>query len=41
VASFIYFYLTNVNDEIGDVGYFPASQAALDGAMSAWEEAVK
>jgi phosphate binding protein len=41
VASFIYFYLTNVNDEIGDVGYFPASQAALDGAMSAWEEAMK
>ena len=40
VAAFIYFYLTNVNDEIIDVGYFPASQAALDAAMDAWEMGV-
>jgi phosphate transport system substrate-binding protein len=36
VAAFIYFYLTNVNDEILDVGYFPASDAALGEALDAW-----
>jgi phosphate transport system substrate-binding protein len=40
VAAFIYFYLTHVNDEIVDVGYFPASQAALDEALNAWRTAV-
>lgn len=40
VAAFIYFYLANVNDEVVDVGYFPASQAALDKAMDTWHEAV-
>ncbi|MCL4271407.1 MAG: PstS family phosphate ABC transporter substrate-binding protein [Anaerolineales bacterium] len=40
VAAFIYFYLTNVNDNIVDVGYFPAPAADLDSAMAAWEEAV-
>lgn len=40
VAAFIYFYLTNVNAEILDVGYFPASQAALDEALAAWHAAV-
>lgn len=35
VAAFIYFYLTNVNDNIVDVGYFPAPAAELDGAMEA------
>lgn len=40
VAAFIYFYLTNANDEIVDVGYFPASQAALDEAMNNWYMAV-
>ncbi len=39
VAAFIYFYLMNVNDEILDVGYFPASQAALDAGLNAWYEA--
>ena len=29
VAAFINFFLTYVNDEIADVGYFPASDAAL------------
>jgi phosphate transport system substrate-binding protein len=40
VAAFIYFYLSNVNNEIEDVGYFPASQAALDEAMNSWKSAV-
>ena len=30
VAAFIYFYLSFVNDEIIDVGYFPASEAAFE-----------
>jgi phosphate transport system substrate-binding protein len=40
VAAFIYFYLNNVNNEIVDVGYFPASQAALDEALITWHSAV-
>ena len=40
VASFIKFYLENVNNEIDSVGYFPASQAALDEALQTWNEAV-
>jgi len=40
VAAFIYFYLNNVNNEIEDVGYFPASQPALDEALNTWHEAV-
>ena len=40
VAAFINFYLTNVNDEILDVGYFPASAEALDGARQAWLDAM-
>lgn len=32
VGSFINFYLTRVNEVIGEVGYFPASEAALDEA---------
>lgn len=34
VAGFISYFLTNVNDVIGDVGYFPASGAALDEAKN-------
>ncbi|MEL7436273.1 MAG: substrate-binding domain-containing protein, partial [Chloroflexota bacterium] len=30
VAAFLSFFLTNVNDEIVDVGYFPASDRALN-----------
>ena len=30
VAAFINFFIANVNDFIGEVGYFPASQATLD-----------
>jgi phosphate transport system substrate-binding protein len=32
VAAFINFYLTSVNDEIEEAGYFPASSEALDTA---------
>ena len=35
VAAFLYFYLSNVNDNIVDVGYFPAPAADLKGAMDA------
>jgi phosphate transport system substrate-binding protein len=41
VASFVNYYLSNVNAEIKKVGYFPASAAALDAAMKAWSEAMK
>ena len=40
VAAFIYFYLTNVNDNIVDVGYFPAPAADLETALAAWMEAL-
>jgi phosphate transport system substrate-binding protein len=40
VAAFIHFFLTNVNDEIGSVGYFPASQDALDEALTTWSTAL-
>ena len=36
VASFVNFYLTFVNEEVIDVGYFPASPAALDAAKAAF-----
>jgi len=39
VADFINFYLTNVNDEIEDVGYFAASNEALNQAKQAWQDA--
>jgi phosphate binding protein len=41
VAAFINFYLTYVDDEILDVGYFPASDEALNGAMQNWLDAMK
>jgi phosphate transport system substrate-binding protein len=34
VGSFINFYLTNVNEEIGGVGYFAASDDALNAAKA-------
>ncbi|MGQ9493523.1 MAG: phosphate ABC transporter substrate-binding protein PstS family protein [Anaerolineae bacterium] len=40
VAAFINYYLTHVNEVIGRVGYFPASDEALDVAKRAWLEAV-
>ena len=36
VAEFINFYLTNVDDEISRVGYFPAADDALDAAKQTW-----
>ena len=39
VAAFIYFYLTNVDNEITDVGYFPALDADLQAALDAWTSA--
>jgi phosphate transport system substrate-binding protein len=40
VAAFINFYLTYVNEEIIDVGYFPASEEAMDAAKIAWLRAL-
>jgi len=39
VAAFINYYLTNVNDVIVEVGYFPASEDALKSAKQAWLDA--
>jgi len=39
VAAFIYFYLTNVDNEITDVGYFPAPDADLQASLDAWKAA--
>mgnify|MGYP001186308543 CR=1 FL=1 len=36
VADFINFYLTYVNEEILDVGYFPASAEALQASIDKW-----
>jgi phosphate transport system substrate-binding protein len=40
VASYINFFLTYVNEEITDVGYFPASAEALNAGRQAWLDAV-
>jgi len=40
VAAFIHFFLAEVNNEIDSVGYFPASQSALDEALATWSTAV-
>lgn len=36
VAGYVNFFLTYVNEEIEDVGYFPASTTALAAARQAW-----
>lgn len=36
VADFINYYLTNVNEIVVEVGYFPASDTALNAAKEAW-----
>ena len=36
VADYINFFLTYVNEEIERVGYFPASNEAIDAAKAAW-----
>lgn len=40
VAAFLHFYLAFVNEEIVEVGYFPASEAALQAALDAFDAAV-
>lgn len=40
VAGFINYFLANVNDLILEVGYFPASQDALDTAKQNWLDAM-
>jgi phosphate transport system substrate-binding protein len=40
VAAYINYFLSYVNDEIIDVGYFPASTEALDAAKQAWLDAM-
>ncbi len=39
LAAFLYYYLTNVNQQIRDVGYFPISDDALSEAMDEWSRA--
>jgi phosphate transport system substrate-binding protein len=41
VAAYINFFLTFVNEEVVDVGYFPASDEALEAAMMGWLDANK
>lgn len=40
VAAFLNFFLTHVNEEIQEVGYFPASPAALNQARATWLQAM-
>ncbi len=40
VAAYINFFLTYVNEEIVDVGYFPASAEALQKSMQNWLDAM-
>ena len=40
VAAYINFCLTYVNEEIVEVGYFPANPAVLEAAQQAWLEAM-
>ena len=40
VADFINFYLSNVNSEITQVGYFPASVEVINQAKQAWLDAM-
>jgi phosphate transport system substrate-binding protein len=40
VAAFIWFYLNNVNNEISDVGYFPASDTRLQEGIATWNASV-
>ena len=40
IASFIWFYLNNVNNEILDVGYFPVSEGKMQENIDAWNTAL-
>ena len=39
VASFIWFYINSVGDELLDVGYFPTSQVQIDANIATWKAA--
>ena len=39
VAAFIYYYISNVADEILDVGYFPVSESRFQENLDAWNGA--
>jgi phosphate transport system substrate-binding protein len=41
VADFINYFLTYVNEEVESVGYFPASEEALNASRQAWLDATK
>ena len=41
VAAFINFYITNVDEEVRAVGYFPANPEAIEAAKQNWLEAMK
>jgi phosphate transport system substrate-binding protein len=41
VAGYLNFFLTYVDEEILDVGYFPANPAALNAAKQAWLDAME
>ncbi|MGM0432257.1 MAG: PstS family phosphate ABC transporter substrate-binding protein [Spirochaetota bacterium] len=41
VAAFINFYLSYVDEEVIDVGYFPANTEAIDRGRTAWLEAME
>jgi len=41
VAAFVNFYLTRVNDVVSEVGYFPASDEALNASRQAWLDAIQ
>jgi phosphate transport system substrate-binding protein len=40
VSAFIYFYITNVTNEILDVGYFPVSDGKAQENLDAWSSAL-
>ena len=40
VSAFVYFYITNVADEILDVGYFPVSEGKAQENLDAWNSAL-
>jgi ABC-type phosphate transport system substrate-binding protein len=41
VAAYINFFLTRVNEVIGEVGYFPVSVEINDATKQAWLDAMK
>ncbi len=39
VAAFLAYYLNNVNQQIGEIGYFPVSQEVLEEGVDSWARA--